>query len=620
MRVDKPGRALACAAGVALFAWFVFVTRGGGLSSWFDADDLMNIHMYWAKPWSALLKANLMFWSSYYRPAGGLFYLSIYDLFGFNPLPFRIGVLALLSVDFVLLAIVVWQLTGSRWCALVALLVVGINPGFSAAYFDTGTVYDILAYVFFWGGFALYVRFRQAGRPLGWGRFALVGCLFVAALNAKEISVTLPVAVGLYELVWHPPANWKLVELWRWMRQEGRFSVVGGFADIAYIAGKRYGPDSLWSVGPYQLHYSVGAYFQSQSHYLRELIYKPITISSWQIGGLLVAMLAVAAITRRRSLLWGVGFTAVGVLPLAFIFPRGGFAYLIPSIGWAVYATGLLDWLLEKLARRSIRARRVAQALVFAALLAVLLPWQRNWIEMHGRAAHNQESLLQCYIGQIRALIPAPRKGAQILLLSDAEERDDWNVYFVIRICYRDPKLQVYRMTVWNKYHVRVDPNGYDYVLDFIGKRFVLVGGKSVRIEGDRMPDTKPSIASRGLYDDSDPSIVYQGTWSHDKGWPKAHSHTVTFSKLPGSAVRFAFAGSSLTYIYTKAANRGRADIEIDGVHQTTLDLYSPKPEWQSRKTFRVAAGQHVAVITILPDKNPKSSDRFVDVDAFEVR
>jgi hypothetical protein len=624
MRADKLRRTLTLAAGVALFAWFVFLVRGG-LASWFDADDLMNIHIYWVKPWSALLKANLMFWSSYYRPAGGLFYLSIYDLWGFHPLPFRIVVLALLSVDFVLLAVVVWQLTGSRWGAIVALLLVGINPSFSAAYFDTGTVYDVLAYAFFWGGFALYVRFRQAAHPLGWGRLALVFCLFVAALDAKEIAVSLPVAVGLYELVWHPPASWKLAELWRWIRQEGRFAAIGGLADIAYIVGKRYGPDSLWLVGPYQPHYSVAAYFQSLSHYLCQLIYKPVTISSWQIGGLLVAMLAVAAITRRRCLLWGVGFIAVGVLPVAFIPGRGGFAYLVPSVGWAVYLSGLLDWLLESIAGRRVRLRSAVQVLLLAVLAVILPPWQRTWIEMHAHAAHDGQALLRRYIGQIHALIPAPRKGAQILLLSDAEGRDDWNVYFVIRLHYGDPKLQVYRMTVWKKYHVQVDPNSYDYVLDWVNNRFVLAGDKSVGQTsrpgsplGRVLQD--PLTVRPGLYDDSDPAIVYQGTWTHDKGWPQAHSTTVTFSNLPGSLVRFAFQGRSLAYVYTKAANRGRADIAIDGVRKATLDLYSPKPEWQSRTIFKMGAGRHLAVITILPDKNPKSSDRFIDVDAFEVQ
>jgi hypothetical protein len=298
----------------------------------------------------------------------------------------------------------------------------------------------------------------------------------VAALDAKEISVLLPLAVALYELVWHPPAYWKPSELWRWTWHEGRFAAIGGVAGVAYIVGKRYGPDSLWQVAAYQPHYSAGAYFESLSRYLGQLIYKPVTISSWQIAGLMVAMLAVAAITRRRCLLWGVGFIAVGVLPLAFIPGRGGFAYLVPSVGWAVYAGGLLDWLVESLTGRRARLRSAVQVVLFAALFVGLAHWQRTRIKMHAKAAHDEQAPFRRYIEQIHALIPAPRKGARILLLSDAEGRDDYDVYFVIRLYYGDPTLEVQRMTVWRGQHVKVDPSTYDYVLDWVDNRFVLVG------------------------------------------------------------------------------------------------------------------------------------------------
>ena len=470
-------RVLTYATGIALYAWFVYLIRGG-LACWFDEDDLMNMHIYWAPPWSTVLKANLAFWSSFYRPGGGLFYRPIYDLWGFHPLPFRIAVLVLLSVNFALLAIVVWQLTGSRWGALIALFLVGINPSFGAVYFDTGTIYDILAYTFFFGGFALYVRFRQTGRPLGWGRLALVFCLFVLALDTKEISVSLPIAVGLYELAWHPPANWKLAELWRWIRLEGHFAVIGGLADIAYIAGKKYGPNSLWLAGPYHPHISVAAYFQSLSHYLAQLIWHPVTISAWQVAGLLAAMLALAAITRRRCLLWAVGFIVVSILPLAFISERAGFAYLVPSVGWAVYVSGLLDWLLESFTGKRAWLRSAVQVVLLVVLVIALAHWQRKWIEMDARAAHNGQVRYRGYIEQIRALIPAPRKGAHILLLNDAEGRDDYDVCFVIRLYYGDPKLEVQRMSVWKANNVHVDPRGYDYVLDWVDNRFVLVSYK----------------------------------------------------------------------------------------------------------------------------------------------
>ncbi len=458
-----------------MFAWFLFLVRGG-LASWFDSDDLMNLYYYWSRPLSALLKANLFFWSSYYRPAGGLFYRIIFALWGFHPLPFHIAALILLSIDFGLLAVVVYQLTGSRWGALLALLVFGIHPTFSVAYFDTGAIYDVLAYAFFWGAFALYVRVRRTQRMPGWALAALLICLLAASLNSKEISVLLPVAVALYELLWHPPDAWKPAVLWRWTRREGRFAAIGAIFDAAYIAGKRLGPNSLWDIGPYRPHYSLASYADALAHFLRLLIYKPVTISSAQVAGLLAVMLAVALAARRRCLLWGIGFILAGVLPLAFIQPRGGFCYLAPSAGWAVYSSGLLAWLLERLAGSRVRLRRAMQAALFAALVAVLAPWQRTWIEMHARAAHDMQCRFLRYDNQLTALIRAPRKGARVLLLADADGRDDWDVSFLICLHYGDPSMQVERMTVYNDRHIRVDQSSYDYVLDWVGGRFVLAG------------------------------------------------------------------------------------------------------------------------------------------------
>jgi hypothetical protein len=263
--------------------------------------------------------------------------------------------------------------------------------------------------------------------------------------------------------------------LWRWLWHEGRFAVLGGCADIAYIIGKKYGPGSLWQAELYRPRLSVATYFHSLSAYLRQLIYIPVAISSWQIAVLLVAMLAVAVVSRRRCLMWGLGFIVIGVLPLAFIARRNGFAYMIPAVGWAVYGSGLLDWLLELVTGSRVRLRRAVQAISIVALFVALAHWQRVSIRTGAYHAHDEQARYRRYIGQIGALIPAPRKGARILLLSDAEGRDDYDVFFVIRLYYGDPSLEVQRMTVWRQNHVRVDLRTYDYVLDWVDNRFVLV-------------------------------------------------------------------------------------------------------------------------------------------------
>jgi len=466
------------AAWAAAFAWFAFAIRGG-LVSWFSADDLMNLHNYWVRPWSSLLKANLEFWSSYYRPMGGLFYRPIYAIFGFHPLPFRAAVYILLLINFGLQALVVWQLTRSRWGTLAAALLIGVNPTFTSIYFDTGTIYDILAFTFFWGAFALYVHFRQSGRPLNWGRLALVFSMFVAALDAKEIAVSFPLAIGLYELLWHPPKTWRPTSLWRWVLGEGRLVLIGGLADVIYVIGKKQGSESLWTIAPYTPHFSVAAYFESVSHYFRGMIFHPVRIPPLRMAKILGAMLLVAVMSRRRALLWSIGFIAAGILPLAFILGRDGFAYLVPAVGWAVYLSGFLGWLLDLLAGKRALVRLAVQTVFFAVLVLQVAPWQDQWIDFRARGKHAEEARYQRYITGIHELIPAPRKGARILLLSDAEGRDDWDVYFVIRLFYGDPEMKIDRLPVAKQMHFKTDPKTYDYVLDWANNQFVLVSQNS---------------------------------------------------------------------------------------------------------------------------------------------
>lgn len=175
MSIDRSERLAAYGAGIALFVWFAFLIRGG-LVSWFDGDDIMNLHYYWSQPWPALLKANVFFWSSYLRPARR-FVLPHYLLPLGIPsaaVPHCGHGVALRRLRAACLGCVATD--GIAWGRTVGAALVGINPTFSAAYFETGAIYDVLAYAFFWGAFALYVYLRRKGRVpglLGEGSFCV---------------------------------------------------------------------------------------------------------------------------------------------------------------------------------------------------------------------------------------------------------------------------------------------------------------------------------------------------------------------------------------------------------------------------------------------------------------
>jgi hypothetical protein len=134
-------------------------------------------------------------------------------------------------------------------------------------------------------------------------------------------------------------------------------------------------------------------------------------------------------------------------------------------------------------------------------------------------------------------------------------------------------------------------------------------------------PRVQPTIVGRpGFYDDFDPSIVFHGDWDHDSTFDRPARHTVSYTNLPGADFAFAFDGRAVTYVFTRAPNRGIAAVTIDGADKGSVDLYSPSIEWQSSERFCCfSPGKHTVVVHVTGRRHPQSAGTFVDLDAFIV-
>ncbi len=130
----------------------------------------------------------------------------------------------------------------------------------------------------------------------------------------------------------------------------------------------------------------------------------------------------------------------------------------------------------------------------------------------------------------------------------------------------------------------------------------------------------KSKALPAGEYDDFDFHIMYSPDWIRDKQFTSAWQSTLTYSDEPGATLRFTFQGSEVTWVYTKAANRGIAAVSIDGNSVAEVDLYSPSTQWQQKFNFTGFTGEHVIEIRVLSRKNPHSAGRYVDVDGLHVR
>jgi hypothetical protein len=144
--------------------------------------------------------------------------------------------------------------------------------------------------------------------------------------------------------------------------------------------------------------------------------------------------------------------------------------------------------------------------------------------------------------------------------------------------------------------------------------------GKRVEGAAARAANRPEIVVPPGYYDDFDPAIRYRGDWTNSDKFDGPFVHTISFSDVPGAEAAFAFEGSSLVYMYTKAPNRGLAAITIDGADKGTIDLYAPTVEWQSSSRFCcLGPGKHLVVIRVLGQNSPGSEGQFVDLDGFRV-
>ncbi len=269
---SRGGRVLRILAGLFIAGFFLFFTWRG-LLLYYTGDDLMNLYGYWSKPVSSLVKANIFFWTPYYRPFGGVIYRIIFGLFGFNPVPLYIVYFAAMLLNLWVAYLVFKRIGGSREIGAIATLLWAFHGKLDYLYYNAGSMYDVFCFLFFFLALLIYLKAREQGRFLGvWGMIGFLVC-FVCALNSKEMAATLPVIVLVFELLFHPPDFRKVRTLIPWCLREGRMALLGALVVLIYLPGK-LGSDGLATYSAYIPVYSWARWLQDTETYLGDLFYR----------------------------------------------------------------------------------------------------------------------------------------------------------------------------------------------------------------------------------------------------------------------------------------------------------------------------------------------------------
>src|SRR4029453_11006164 len=210
---------------IASFLHFSFPGLRGG----FREDEMMNMGICWRAGALRSLLANVAFWKLFsipggalydlplylYRPGGALYYLPLYHFFNLDPLPYRIVQISILAASIPLVYYLSRCLTSSRSVAFLTVLALCYHPLLANLVFVGAFIYDVLCGFFYFAALTYYIHIREKEQRLH--PLQLLGflALYVCALNSKEMAVTLPVIVLVYELLKYPRwADWKAFFRW----------------------------------------------------------------------------------------------------------------------------------------------------------------------------------------------------------------------------------------------------------------------------------------------------------------------------------------------------------------------------------------------------------------------
>lgn len=448
----------------ALVLIYFFALAGMGLWSHWAPDDMQNLYYYyWSHGVPALIKANILFATTYYRPMGGIFYLPLYAIAGLNPVPDRVVCFALLVLNIWLSYALARRLIGDRGAAVIAALVGCFHGNALAMYVSNSIIYEILCFTFEISALLYYVRIRQMGRTLKPLEIAILLVLYVCALNSKEMGVMLPLWLAAYEW-WYRDAPGLRV------RTLVPVAIAGVMA-LIYIAGKMRGSDSLAQFEAYRPSFTVHKYFETSQAYLNLLFYSNRGFNTVRTILFWAALFVIAYALRSRAMKFAALFALFSFLPLNFVNVREGFALYIPLFGFSTYLAAL--WAAVMNAARLAPGQRLqATAIaVVACAFALGMVHHAKAQRLLPFALHAQENTWMC-IQELRRLNP-PVKGGQRLLFLDSPFGTDWDTYFIAKLHFGDPSVRIAFANASVPRPVGDAHEAFDHVFRFVGKTLV---------------------------------------------------------------------------------------------------------------------------------------------------
>jgi hypothetical protein len=123
------------------------------------------------------------------------------------------------------------------------------------------------------------------------------------------------------------------------------------------------------------------------------------------------------------------------------------------------------------------------------------------------------------------------------------------------------------------------------------------------------------------VHQETSVATTYSGAWT-DEALTSAYGGTLRYAEAAGSNSLLTTTGSDVGWVAHKGPNRGKAEVWVDGIMVTTVDLYAATemPRKVAYSTMLASASSpHTLKVSVTGLKRTASSGKRVDVDAFVV-
>jgi tetratricopeptide (TPR) repeat protein len=177
-----------------LFNDFVFDDRGTIVENKYITDIIANLPSFFNSSYFIIAELEAS-----YRPVATFSYHLLYALFELDPLGYHLSSLILHILNVILIYALMNLLQENKMSSLVAGLIFACHPVLTEAVNGISFNEDLLATFFFLLSFILYLKLKPGERSKT-GLFILSLVSYLLGLLSKEMAITLPVIILLYDI------------------------------------------------------------------------------------------------------------------------------------------------------------------------------------------------------------------------------------------------------------------------------------------------------------------------------------------------------------------------------------------------------------------------------------